>query len=130
MIKEPIEKAAFVPEIIDPLFKKGKVTDLDVASKITQLNRSALDRKLHFSLSFKTVKRLLTVKRCFFTNVEFQPTGPYSRSIDRIDTTLGYIEDNVVACTVDINGKKANLSIPEIELIYKSIMKHKQKNKK
>ena len=41
-----------------------------------------------------------------------------SRSFDRIDSAKGYVEGNVVACTVDINGKKSNLSLEEIECLY------------
>jgi hypothetical protein len=33
----------------------------------------------------------------------------------------------VVACTVDINGKKSNLSFDEIECIYKKISPFKEK---
>jgi hypothetical protein len=109
--------------------KRTTVSDLDVALKLTQLYHSARDRKLEFNLTYKTVKRLITNKTCFYTGVEFQPEGPLSRSIDRIDTTQGYIEGNVVACTVDINGKKANLTIPEIGLLFKSITKHNKKKK-
>ena len=108
---------------------KSSVSDLDVALKLTQLYHSARDRKLDFNLTHKTVKRLITVKKCFYTGVEFQPEGPLARSIDRIDTTRGYVEGNVVACTVDINGKKANLTVPEIEMLFKSIIKHKNRNK-
>lgn len=106
---------------------KTNVSDLDVALKLTQLYHSARDRKLEFNLTYKTVKRLITNKKCFYTGVEFQPEGTLSRSIDRVDTSRGYVEGNVVACTVDINGKKANLSIEEIELLYKSINKHNKK---
>ena len=107
--------------------KKTKVSDLDVALKLTQLYHSARDRKLEFNLTLKTVRRLITNKTCFYTGVEFESEGPLSRSIDRIDTTRGYVEGNVVACTVDINGKKANLTVPEIELLYKAIIKHNKK---
>ena len=38
------------------------------------------------------------------------------------------IEGNVVSCTVDINGKKSNLSDDEIELLYTKIVLHKKKS--
>jgi len=111
-------------EIVSKTKKCDKVTDLDIATKLQQLHRSAQDRGLTFNLTLKTVKRLLMVKKCYYTGTEFKSTGPYSRSIDRIDTNLGYNEGNVVACTVDINGKKSNLSIQEISLLHKIISNH------
>jgi hypothetical protein len=66
---------------------------------------------------------LLLQKKCFYTGLPFEETGDNSRSIDRIDSAKGYIEGNVVACTVGINGKKSNLSISEIEQIYRGIQK-------
>jgi len=62
-----------------------------------------------------------------YTGRTFENEGPYSRSIDRIDSAKGYIEGNVVSCTIDINGKKSNLSEEEIELLYKKIVEPKKK---
>lgn len=104
----------------------GEIKDIDVAQKMLQLNQSASSRKLGFDLSFRTVKFLLSQKKCYYTGIEFEETGPNSRSIDRIDSSLGYVEGNVVACTVDINGKKGALTIKEIESIYKGIQKKKK----
>ncbi len=93
---------------------------------MVQLQQSATHRNLSFDLTFQTVKRLLTVEKCFYTGVEFEEEGPLSRSIDRVDTNEGYVEGNVVACTVDINGKKANLTNEEISLLYEQIQKFYQ----
>ena len=68
------------------------------------------------------------IHSCYYTGRKFDNDGPYARSIDRIDSNKGYIEGNVVSCTVDINGKKSNLSDDEIELLYTKIVLHK-KNK-
>lgn len=103
-----------------------EVKDLEVAQKMLQLSQSATSRKMGFDLSFRTVKFLLSQKKCFYTGVPFEETGPNSRSIDRIDASLGYIEGNVVACTVEINGKKGSLTIEEIEKIHKAIQKKKK----
>ena len=87
-----------------------------------------MDRKLEFNLSFESVKTLLKFQTCYYTGRKFDNEGPYSRSIDRIDSSKGYIEGNVVSCTVDINGKKSNLSDEEIELLYNKIVLHKKKS--
>lgn len=106
----------------------SELKDVTVAKKLIHLSQSAKDRNLEFDLSFKTVKRLLSVKKCYYTGVEFDDSsnGPKSRTIDRIDASKGYVEDNVVACTYEINNKKVNLTIAEIELLYKKMIKHKK----
>ena len=113
-------------EIIEQ--KETYLEDIEVCKKLVQLHQSATNRSLPFDLTFKTVKRLLTVKKCYYTDQTFEEDGLLSRSIDRVDSNRGYEEGNVVACTVDINGKKANLTFDEIELLYKAIKKHQSAN--
>ena len=102
-------------------------SDVEVAKKLLNIYQSAMDRKLEFNLSFESVKTLLKFQTCYYTGRKFDNDGPYARSIDRIDSNKGYIEGNVVSCTVDINGKKSNLSDEEIELLYTKIVLHKKK---
>jgi hypothetical protein len=93
-----------------------------------KIYQSAADRKLEFNLSFESVKKLLNYQTCYYTNKKFEEEGPLSRSFDRIDSSKGYVEGNVVACTVDINGKKSNLSFDEIECLYKKLNTIKKKD--
>jgi hypothetical protein len=102
-------------------------SDVEVAKKLLNIYQSAADRKLEFNLSFESVKTLLKFQTCYYTGRKFDNDGPYARSIDRIDSSKGYVEGNVVSCTVDINGKKSNLSDEEIELLYTKIVLHKKK---
>ena len=99
------------------------VSDLEVAKKMLKIYQSAQDRKLRFDLSFESVKKLLSHQTCFYTNRKFEEDGQFSRSFDRVDSAKGYVEGNVVACTIDINGKKSNLSMEEIECIYNKLVK-------
>lgn len=105
-----------------------EVSDLEVAKKMIKIYQSAADRKLEFNLSFESVKKLLNYQTCYYTNKKFEEEGPMSRSFDRIDSSKGYIEGNVVACTIDINGKKSNLSFDEIECLYKKLTVNKKKD--
>lgn len=105
---------------------KGKLTDLDVARKMLNLKQSADSRNIKFELSFNTLKKLMEQKKCFYTGRELDAKGDYSLSIDRIDNKLGYVEGNVVACTVEINRKKTDITLEEIEMIYKAIKKVKK----
>ena len=98
--------------------KEAEVTDLEVARKMIKIHQSAQDRKLEFDLSFESVKKLLQYQTCYYTGKKFEDEGLMARSFDRIDSAKGYVEGNVVACTVDINGKKSNLSLDEIECLY------------
>ena len=106
-----------------------EVTDLEVAKKMINIYQSAMDRKIEFNLSFDYVKKMLEYKTCYYTNILFTEDGPHARSFDRIDSDKGYIEGNVVACTIDINGKKSNLSIDEITCLYNKLVKVKAKPK-
>lgn len=98
--------------------KKQEISDLEVARKMIKIHQSAADRKLDFDLGFETVRKLLTYKTCYYTNREFEEDGIFSRSFDRVDSSKGYVEGNVVSCTVDINGKKSNLTFDEIAALY------------
>jgi hypothetical protein len=100
----------------------SSVSDLEVAKKMLKIYQSAIDRKLEFNLSFDTVKKLLSHKSCYYTGKEFEADGIYSMSFDRVDSNKGYVEGNVVSCTVDINGKKSNLSIDEIKSLYEKLV--------
>ena len=72
-------------------------------------------------MTFECVKKLLEYTTCYYTNIQFTEDGPNARSFDRVDNDKGYVIGNVVACTIDINGKKNNLSIDEIVCLYKKL---------
>lgn len=101
-------------------------TDIVIARKLLNLAQSAKERELEFNLSFRTVKRLLNQKNCYYTGVPFETEGSKVRTIDRVDAAKGYIEGNVVACTQEINFKKSNLSIQEIDMLFLKIKKHRR----
>lgn len=107
---------------------KKVISDIEVAKKLINIYQSAQDRKIDFNLSFEYVKNLLEYKNCYYTDIPFTEEGIHARSFDRIDSNKGYIEGNVVACTIDINGKKANLSFEEIECLYNKLCKLNKKN--
>ena len=120
-VDKPVEKQADKP--VEPKKKESKpqISDVEVAKKLVNIHSSAQSRNLEFNLTFEYVKKLLEYNTCYYTNAEFTEDGPYARSFDRVDNEKGYIVGNVVACTVDINGKKNNLSIDEIVCLYKKL---------
>jgi hypothetical protein len=105
-----------------------ELTDFAVAKKLIQLKQSADSRGVEFNLSFKTVKKLLMAKVCYYTKKPFGD-GLQARSIDRVNSKKGYVEGNVVPCTVEINQKKSNLDAEDIILMAKRIIEHQLKHK-
>ena len=103
-------------EIIKPY-----ISDVEVAKKLVNIHSSAQSRNLEFNLTFEYVKKLLEYNTCYYTNVIFTEDGGSARSFDRVDNDKGYVIGNVVACTIDINGKKNNLTIDEIVCLYKKL---------
>lgn len=101
--------------------KEITISDVEVAKKLVNIHSSAQSRNLEFNLTFEYVRKLLEYTTCYYTNVTFTEDGPNARSFDRVDNDKGYVIGNVVACTVDINGKKNNLSIDEIICLYKKL---------
>lgn len=114
-IKEPVKT--------EPVKKESRpsISDVEVAKKLVNIHSSAQSRNLEFNLTFEYVKKLLEYTTCFYTNVQFTEDGPHARSFDRVDNDKGYVVGNVVACTVDINGKKNNLTIEEIICLHKKL---------
>jgi len=109
---------------------KPSISDIEVAKKLINIYQSAQDRKLQFNLSFEYVKKMLEYKTCYYTGKAFTEDGPHARSFDRVDSDKGYIEGNVVACTIEINGKKSNLSFDEISCLYHKLASKKEKTAK
>lgn len=89
-----------------------KLTDLEIANRYVQKARSSAERNIEFNLSFTAYKNLLRAKRCFYTGVELTDPDnsiqtPTTRTIDRIDSSKGYVHGNVVACCFQINQAKS-----------------------
>lgn len=101
------------------------MNDGDYAAKYLAKIRSTTDRGIEFTLTFNEYKRLLKIKRCFYTRdtLTFHPGLPNSFSLDRIDASKGYIKGNVVACTSDMNRKKRDLTINDIKIIHNRLVK-------
>lgn len=108
---------------------KEHQSDLALAKKLVQLEQSARTRGIHFDLSIKRLRELLKAKTCFYTGVTFDATNNI-RSIERIDSDLGYVDTNLVACTQRSNSRKGDLSFEEIENYYLKLKAFKNKQSK
>lgn len=103
------------------------MTDIEIAIKYANKFRSSVDRGISFTLTFSEYKKLITAKTCYYTKVRLNPFPGYPNTltIDRIDASKGYIKGNCVTCAADLNAKKKDLTIAEIEMLYHSIQKLK-----
>lgn len=109
---------------------KKPINDIYIAKKLINLQNSAASRSIEFDLSFKKAKQLILAKTCYYTGLKFdEGILDTSRTIDRVNSKIGYIDSNVVACTHKMNQKKGNLSIEDITILYKKINQHLNKHK-
>ena len=98
--------------------------DLQVAKKLISMHKTAAERGIKFDLPFLSLKNLLRAKRCYYTGELFTKANPVT--VDRVDSSLGYVKGNVVACTHDFNSRKGGLSVTEMKLVLKLTEKRKR----
>jgi len=99
--------------------------DTLIAKKYLALMTSANSRNIEFDLTLADVRKLLTVKKCYYSGVILtdEIDSDNQRSVDRIDNDKGYITGNVVACSRYLNRIKANLTTQDIIYLYKGLKK-------
>jgi spore cortex formation protein SpoVR/YcgB (stage V sporulation) len=98
--------------------------DIIVAGKYIQLKDSAKSRGIDFELSLKRVRQLMTQKVCYYTRIRFvkdDQNSPYYPTVDRIDASKGYTNDNVVMCVKYINNAKTNLTVTDMRKIFRKL---------
>jgi len=104
--------------------------DWRVVKKYHELFHSAQSRGIHFDLSLRRLRQILKQEKCFFTGVKLSNDGDTKRTIDRIDASKGYVDSNVVACSLKFNHKKKDLTFAEIEVMYRKIKRKLKQTKK
>lgn len=91
--------------------------DAAVARKFLQVLDSARKRGIEFTLSLADVKLLIKKKKCYYTDLPFDYSDKEkSLTFDRINSKLGYIKGNVVACRYDVNQLKNILIEHEVSV--------------
>lgn len=88
------------------LKEDGTIALKTILLKRIHLCLSAERRGLDFDLDDEDIKRLLERKTCYYTGSRFTNSENYRRTIDRVDSSKGYVKGNVVACTHGINQVK------------------------
>lgn len=96
--------------------------DIYAAKKYLKQIERAKQKGFDFNLSLSEFKRIISRKTCFYTGVKMnKPIGENSKdfhdlTLDRIDSSKGYITGNVVACTRAANNLKAIWENPEFKM--------------
>lgn len=111
--------------------------DIQIAKLYTRKAANAEQSGQDFTLTFNQYKRLMLRKTCYYSGITLTP-GPQpgesasqtSRTLDRIDNSLGYITGNVVASCRGVNQFKASLEDPlnivDFNLLSTLVTKFKQ----
>lgn len=100
-----------------------------------EITRSAKNRKGGLEVMDGLKEHLIELwttqdKKCYYTGVEMSLTGSHNGdknafSVDRIDSSKGYIKGNIVLCTFIVNKMKQDLTLNELynmcDLIQKNI---------
>lgn len=100
--------------------------DLRVARSYNSKNDDARSRNLQFALTLSDWTKLMSEPVCPYSGRPFVNKGGCSdsRTMERINASLGYTVDNTIAVTSAANGEKANLDafmkgsviLPEVKL--------------
>ena len=116
----PEARVAAIDMILAGLKKtrKGEVKQLEehndtyIAKRYLHKRDNAISRGFDFTLSFSEYRRLIKRKTCYYTGMlmtDGNPTDMSHRTIDRVDSSLGYVSGNCVACTNLANSIKATI---------------------
>lgn len=99
--------------------------DLHIARKYVAKADQAKSLGHDFELTFTEYKRLILKKTCAYSGLPFSPVVNTwsSRTLDRIDNSLGYVSGNVVACTHGMNQIKSQAENPAIPIDLKTLAK-------
>lgn len=127
---------------IQNAFKKDVATnDISLARKYLSKATNAKETGVEFNISLTSFKNLMRSKKCKYTGIKLTESRygknvrGSDRTVERIDSNLGYIPGNVVAVCHTANSLKALWENPNNELTFslvckmvKLIKKHNKKN--
>lgn len=90
--------------------ENDKSSDVHLAYRIRTSKKSAKDRGHEFNINIDHLKQLWTAQegKCALTGDTFNPR--YNFSIDRIDSSIGYIPSNIQLVLLQVNLCKQKLS--------------------
>jgi hypothetical protein len=94
-----------------------KLTNID--GKISYIykksRRRSIEKNYDFDLTVKYLKDLYAKQNglCYLSGLRLEVSGTNAISLDRLDSSKGYIQGNVLFCCLSINKIKSDLSIDD-----------------
>lgn len=89
------------------------MTEEILVKKLKRRKAAAKARGLEFTLTLEDYKTLVSCRVCYYTGVQLEYYGisegtmpPNAWTLDRVDSSLGYIPGNVVVCSAIANNIK------------------------
>lgn len=107
--------------------------------KITRLRNNARKRSKDFHLTWEDLLELYNKQKgkCYYTNIEMlliysaktdKICPPEQLSVDRLDSSIGYVKNNIVLCLFCINNFKGEMNVDEFKILLNKIKKYDCKN--
>lgn len=81
--------------------------------KYISVNKDCVKSEINITEEYLNELYEIQGRKCYYSGVSF--SKDYRPSVDRIDSSKGYIKGNVVICEDKINIMKSNLSIEEFK---------------
>lgn len=99
-----------------------------IVSKLRQSARRSRDKEQDYDLTYEWVIQQLDKQgdRCHYSGAKIGFTRSHGDifSLDRLDSTKPYIQDNVVICTWDANRMKQDMSVSRFVEMCRMIVTH------
>lgn len=100
----------------------------------TTAKYTANKRGISYNLTEDEIKSKFTEQKykCFYTGIKFDflNNGNYYPSIDRLDSSKGYVFSNIVICIQKLNLMKHTLELEEFIYFCKKVANNKNLKKK
>lgn len=80
--------------------------DMFIALRYAEKVMQCKERDIKFELTLTEFSTLYKKKSCFYSGIELSLSGDHSATIDRLDSTTGYVKGNCVICSSKVNQIK------------------------
>lgn len=109
------------------------MNDLALAKRYISLSHSAASRGIEFELSLTAFRNLMKAKKCYYLGIPLNSKhkDPNQLTVDRVNSSKGYVDGNCVACSHLANQFKSlweqgTVSIDQAEKIIRKTKKFKK----
>jgi hypothetical protein len=103
------------------------IEEYPLKALLSNIKSGAKNRNLDFKINYEFILKLWKVQNglCYYTKIPMKLTArqknPHQVSIDRINSNLGYTEENTVLCCQAINYMKNDYSLEDFNMFKNSL---------